>query len=183
MKGRTGLALVLLFVFWTEPLAIYAQQRKASSAKTATLSFGAGIVMNSGDVKPAARGDFYLLDRDLIQILTEEGYVPKYDVTSFGLTYKVASLLKPGEVEQYLQAHSIPKDSPEIRSIESVHKHTIDSTITNFGGKGKFAVRPGTYYLFGVSIIGSSTIVWSVKVNLLNDQTITLDNRNAAGIL
>jgi hypothetical protein len=67
--------------------------------------------------------------------------------------------------------------------LETFKKHVAYSTVTDFGGKGRFSVPAGSYYLFGYSNFGDQLIAWSMKINLTSDQSITLDNRNAAGIM
>lgn len=148
---------------------------KVAVEENGTLSFETGLVMKSGDVKPVARATFYLLDKDLENILTSSGFRSEGGssiLSTFALKYVSRQL------EQLRGASVTTFD----KTMESVKPHIIASTTTDFGGKGQFSsVKPGTYYLMHVGEIGRNVVLWNLKVELKAGQnSLTLDQNNAA---
>jgi len=138
-----------------------------SIPKSCALSFEAGVVMKSGDVKRIAREDFYLLDQSFEQILGAKN-----------LDKRPADLLVWGKIAPELGWKSPTADLP----VPEWSKHVISRTISDFGGKGTLTAPPGTYWLFSYATIGKNAIFWNLKVALTANQSITLDNHNAGGI-
>jgi len=174
------ISLLLLFIAATvRPLG--SKQRAAGTANN-TLSVEAGIVMKSGDVKPVARQEFYLLDRDPSGIPEIwDANVPTaqrssgLQLVSLGLVLEIAKKACPTTDERLASA------CPQL---EAFRKHTVASIITDFSGKGKFTGPARVYYLFSYVNIGNNQIAWSMKIDLTRGgQAIILDNRNAAGII
>jgi hypothetical protein len=133
------------------------------------LTFDAGLVMRSGDVKQVAREEFRLLSRSLIDILRDAQFdVAKYHLSGFGLSYKMG-LGKAND--------------PETVAGDLVRKYTITSTVTDFSGKGHLTAPVGMYYIFAISTLGDNIVIWNFKIDLKIDQSITLDQNNAAEAL
>src|SRR5207237_730142 len=68
------LILIAVIIAVVLPIESNAQKRKAKITKSSinqkgNLNIEAGIVFNSGDVKPVARAEFYLLDKDADEII------------------------------------------------------------------------------------------------------------------
>jgi hypothetical protein len=167
---RSNTATLLVLVLCAAGVA-YPQQ----PAPKYTLSFETGLVLKSGDVKPVARVDFYLLNRDPGNIakITFERNVQQLiaKVTGDPVPAFPGFFCKPGDTKLEYQG-----------TCDIFRKNRVATTVTDFGGKGKFTVPPGTYYLFGYATIGINQVVWNVKVTLTRDESIVLDNRNAASI-
>jgi hypothetical protein len=173
--------------------AMYSQEKAAvPTVQTYTLSFESGVVMKSGDVKPMARQDFYLLNRSLTEIELEwdlyfkarfgPGSTAKKTgapveegvrAVATGLMLKTAMLACP-TTDKAL--------APFCPQLDAFRKYVVASTVTDFSGKGRFTVPAGTYYLYSYGSVGNSDIAWNVKVDLTSDKAVILDNRNAAGI-
>ena len=143
--------------------------------QTSTLSFETGLVMKSGDVKPVARGTFYLLDNNLENILRSSGFQASGGspiLATFALKY----------VSRQLELLRGSSSTVFDRAMESVKPHIVANTTTDFSGKGQFSsVAPGTYYLMHVSEIGRNVVLWNLKVDLKPGQnSVTLDQNNTA---
>jgi hypothetical protein len=145
-----------------------------------TLALEVGLVFNSGDVKPVARTDFFLLDKSFPSIVMEAGVVPieKYSVPSHTPEEKV--LFGFG---MSLRTR-VPDDLIEFGSKAkgAVKPHVLYTVTTDFGGKATFQhVRAGTYFLMGYTAAGGSFAIWNMPVTIKNGKmSIILDNKNAA---
>src|SRR5439155_9310670 len=129
------------------------------STQTHTLSFETGVVLKSGDVKPIARADFQLLDRDLTDILDAAGY-PRTLIPSAVFVFWRDQISRDLKFER-------PQHIALFQAaIEAIHAHSLASTVTDFSGKGQFKMTAGTYYVYGSAEIVRNVIVWSVKVDL-----------------
>jgi len=164
------LILIAVIIAVVLPIESNAQKRKPKITKSSVnqkgnLNIEAGIVFNSGDVKPVARVEFYLLDKDADEIIKEandDGISLK--TITFALNYPI--LLPDG-----------------IQGIMSVIKpHIVSSTTTDFQGKAKFpSVKAGNYYLFGFVKAGKSSLVWNLDTTIKSGvNSVILDNKNAA---
>jgi len=133
----------------------------------ATLSIEAGLIYESGDVKPVARTTFYLLDEDLRIILKPFGETP-------GTLGSMMDLLRA-----LSEGSSIDKEYSQIKS--AIESHVIASVITDFNGKAKFeSLAPGTRFLYGEFHAGRERVAWNVRVELTagKDTAVNLDNSN-----
>jgi hypothetical protein len=138
--------------------------------KEGVVSLEAGLVFQSGDIKPVARTTFYLLDESAVKLMRQAGVKSsggeKSDVSIAG-AYGISS-----------KYSNNPNAS---RANELIKKHSIQSVTTDFGGKAKFNPVPqGKYYLFGISSTPKGFAIWDMKVDLNSAETsVTLDQNNA----
>lgn len=138
--------------------------------KEGVVSIEAGLVFQSGDIKPVARTMFYLLDESAVKLMRQSGVKSsdggKSDIAIAG-AYGISS-----------KFNNNPNAS---RANALIKKHSIQSVTTDFGGKAKFPPVPqGSYYLFGISSTPKGFSIWDVKINLNATETsVTLDQNNA----
>lgn len=166
---------------------VQAQTKKGSragkqSAKTSTVadkssivSIETGVVLESGDVKPVARTQFYLLDDSLENILSDAGLERLQSSSSLVQTLAAS----------YYGSRKRGMSDPSITKADEAIKPHIKATVTtDFNGKGQFpSLKPGTYYLMGVGKFAQSIVIWDLKADLKAGQNaITLDQENAATV-
>ena len=138
--------------------------------KEGVVSFEAGLVFQSGDIKPVARTIFYLLDESAVKLMRQAGVKSsdggKSDIAIAG-AYGISS-----------KFDNNPNAS---RANALIKQHSIQSVTTDFGGKAKFPPVPqGSYYLFGISNTPKGFSIWDLKINLNAAETsVTLDQNNA----
>ncbi len=157
----------------------YANKNLFEKKGESTLSLDTGIIFRSGDIKPVARTEFYLLDKGLVDALLEKGYsYNNKKVTDPYLIY----IQFLSSAEYYNSTDDSRERFDLIWSI--LRPHVIQSVTTNFDGKAIFKeIPPGQYYLMGLTKIGQNSIIWNVEVNLSpGDNSFTLDQNNAAYI-
>lgn len=153
---------------------------QAINKQKGSLSIEAGLVFQSGDVKPVARTTFYLLDADLAQILREAGITPpdkpsnNSEATDNDFIVSFAFANRYATLEKY-QAFLLAATA-------AIKPHIIQSITTDFTGKAVFeSVPEGAYYLVGVATPAKAIVAWNLKVTVKAGQTsITLDQNNAA---
>ncbi len=150
---------------------------KVIPSKTVVLNLEVGVVMQSGDAKPVARTEFYLMDGDPSEILAARGItrIDEYRNTKpvtandVGLAILYSSL----EDEQKLLGNAMPV----------LKQHTIKLLETDFSGKASVNDVPiGKYYLFGATSVGKSKIIWNFPVDITLDIKVTLDQNNAVQV-
>jgi hypothetical protein len=146
--------------------------------KNATLSFEAGLVFKSGDVKPVARTDFFLLDEDLGKILKDAGLQPPRTFTTDRpleeqLVDAFASSIVFSILDEYKAFYPA--------ATAALQPHIVQNVTTDFTGKASFQPAvAGTYYLMGVMKTPRGYAVWNLKVDLKPGQNaVTLDQNNA----
>ena len=159
------------------------------------LSVEAALVLKSGDVKPVARTEFLLLNKDFEIILQESNFlsdIPQKLKEPF-------SKIKPIDafsmlMETTREAERTKYDSPArtadleavgfsvVKAITATRSHVAYTTTTDFQGKAQFSdVKPGEYYLFGYTQIGKSVVTWNLKTSVKSGQnSVTLDQNNAS---
>jgi hypothetical protein len=151
-----------------------------------TLSMEAGLVYRSGDVKPVARNEFYLLDDDAEKILRDAGIKKKGRLThwkevSFVNSYAAAKLC----VSRVTRCPAL-KDSWDFArdADNALRPHIAKSVTTGFDGKAGFEPVPaGTYYVMGVYLREDSFVSWNVKVDLKSEaEQVILDQNNSSMI-
>jgi hypothetical protein len=140
---------------------------------TSILSLEAGLVFQSGDIKPVARTEFHLLDESLTKILRDAGVQPRpgdRDTSDRGIVFSYGLARKFGGDQ------NLP-----VGVQEAVTKHIVATTTTGFDGKAKFnAVPQGTYYVFAMASTPKGFVIWNVKVELSSaEAAVTLDQNNA----
>jgi hypothetical protein len=134
---------------------------------TGALSIEAGLVFESGDVKPVARTQFYLLDEDLRVILKP-----------FGET--------PGTLGSQLDFLSAFSDSENAKANyaklkAAIEPHIVATATTGFDGKAKLAdLSPGTRFVYGETQVGRTRVAWNLRVEIKpgTDTAVILDNSN-----
>ena len=139
-----------------------------AAPQTGTLALEAGIIYKMGGNQPVARTEFMLLDKSLEAILTEAGMDPG----------------RTGILSNYAFAVQYPSQYPGVaqRAREAIQPHIIQSVSTDFSGKAQFTdIKPGNYYLFGLSSTRKGFAIWNTPVEVKPGQnTIFLDQNNAA---
>ena len=174
------LSFFILAVSLSLTSVVNAQKKKVTTTKKTSvgakgsLSVEAGLIYKSGDVKPVARVEFYLLDDDLENILKEAGVK---DSTLSGIP----------RVKNFAFLHSLNRSYGVDRKIEgedAIKQHIVAQMTTDFSGKGEFQnVKTGKYYLMGIGGTGKQVVLWNLPIDIKSgSQSITLDNKNAAAI-
>ncbi|BCG47158.1 hypothetical protein GEOBRER4_n1981 [Citrifermentans bremense] len=152
------------------------------------ISVEAGLVYKSGDVKPVARTEFYLLDESLIEIFKKENIISTLSVddpndpTSILFEF---SAVHNGYDELQDENRGVKEMKYNYRkAIQAIAPHIVYKGTTSFSGTLKFEnIKPGAYYLMGVcKTAGKGTgALWNYKVDTQNSETIIiLDQNNAA---
>lgn len=139
--------------------------------QNSVLSFDTGLVFKSGDVKPVARGTFYLLDESMESIMKQTGFQAPKDKTFLDV---LAIMYHGRRIQTYNNAFN--------NAMNLIKPHVIATITTDFSGKAEFSSVPsGTYYLFGINQLFDNVVVWDLKVDLKSGrQSVTLDQNNAA---
>jgi hypothetical protein len=158
----------------------------AQSKIQSTLSIEAGLVYKSGDVKPVARSEFYLLDDDAEKILKDakiekKGKLRNWKEVSLLDAYAASKLC----VSRLTRCPALRDSWDLVRDADSALKsHIIKGATTGFDGKASFeAVPAGTYYVMGVYLRDESFVSWNVKVELKSEaQQMILDQNNSSMI-
>jgi uncharacterized lipoprotein YehR (DUF1307 family) len=158
----------------------------APSKIQSTLSIEAGLVYKSGDVKPVARNEFYLLDDDAEKIIKEagvekKGRLKKWKEISWLDSYAAAKLC----VNRLTRCPAL-KDAWDLVNdvTEALKPHIVKSLTTGFDGKASFEpVTSGTYYVMGIYLRDEGFVSWNVKVELNSaSQQLILDQNNSSMI-
>lgn len=145
---------------------------RPASSRTTILSLEAGLVFQSGDIKPVARTEFHLLDESLSKILRDAGVQPR----SGGDNSDHDIIFSYGLATKYGTESNVPSGVQD-----AIKKHIVQTTTSDFGGKAKFNPVPqGTYYVFAIASSPKGFVIWNVKVELTSaEASITLDQNNA----
>lgn len=124
------------------------------SSDSASVSLEAKVSNRSGDIVPVKAEKFYLLDKDLENILRDADLEDK---TGQGLlnTFGV-SVLYP---ERYNDTRK--------KALDEINKHIVYETLTDATGKAQMKnVKPDRYYLFGITKTKTGFAVWSSPVTI-----------------
>lgn len=151
-----------------------------SGRKNSVLAVEAGLVYKSGDVKPVARTEFYLLDDHLGKILQQAGLEPERMSSNDGRDPAESLVFSYGLATVY---SSLPDQQAFfLKAQEAIKPHIIETVTTDFGGKAQFSsVAAGTYYLMGVARTPNGMALWNLRVDMKAGQnSVTLDQNNAA---
>lgn len=139
-----------------------------SAPQTGTLSIEAGIIYKMGGNQPVSRTEFRLLDQSLETILTEAGVPP-------GNT---------GVLSSYAFAMQYPSQFPGVaeRAQAAIKQHAVQTVSTDFSGKAQFTdVKPGNYYIMGLSGTRKGFAIWNLPVEVkVGQNSVLLDQNNAA---
>ncbi len=134
----------------------------SSQTQVATVPADKGLVVvdakvatKSGSVQSVKNEKFYLLDKDLEEVLSEANLEPIEGQSlsnSFGL------------------AVMYPDRYPEFKNdaLNAIKKHIKYNATTDGGGKASMKdVKPDSYYLFGITKSGSGFAIWSSPVSII----------------
>lgn len=176
-----------------------AKLQQPETAKTAMLPIEVALIFNSGDVKPAARTDFVLLDEDLNVILkpfpslgtVSNNWEKGPPITAYSFDREIRHM--EGEVRaiseltryglRHISGERAAEVMAEVQEIrKSVAAHVIASVITDLTGKATFEGLPaGRSFLFGTYETGNNRMSWYMPVDLkpgMNPK-LTLSNDNS----
>jgi hypothetical protein len=107
------------------------------------LEIQAGLTYRSGDTKPVATTDFFLLKESLASIISQYGFK---DAGDFFTKLVVERMVKPGKAVEAYNA-MVAKSVARVR--------------TDFSGKGQFEnISAGEYFIVGMANYGRSYVVW-----------------------
>jgi hypothetical protein len=183
----------------TDSNAVISKTLESKNGK-GIVSIEAAVVSESGDVKPVARTNFFLLDTSFENILKESNFksnLPKELVdhmsksgqeigekTSLVSMFAIIfgqSKYKDGDNQQQraLRDGYVKAISQVIKTAES---HSTYVGKTDFQGKAQILdVEPGRYYLFGFPTTGEKTPpIWNIGIEVSSGQnSIVLDQDNS----
>ncbi len=142
----------------------------------------AGLVFNSGDVKPVGRATFYLLKENPSKLLLTQAHLDVFnsDNSRFGGNQTLDKWSMYGAV-LYMDGSLTPNFALAIK--KSIDAASVAQTTTGFDGKASFeAVPAGDYFLFGYYKFGKQTTYWSLPVTVkAGANKVVLDNDNMRG--
>jgi hypothetical protein len=128
-----------------------------------------GIIYSMGGAQAVAREDFYLLNKDAVQIWEDAGLLEGIkNENDFMLSF-----LKAVRVQV---TRGIPS-----KFTETLKPHIIKTTTTDFEGNAAFEGAPqGEYYIYGKAETRGGYAIWNYKVSTNpENKTVILDNKNA----
>lgn len=130
------------------------------SADRGTAVVQAKITTKTGGVQSVKNEKFYLLDKDLEEVLDDAGID---DETGQGLRNAFGlSVLYP---DRYGDTRS--------KALNAIGKHTKYSGTTDAAGKALIRdIKPDTYYLFGIVKTRSGFAIWSSPVTITPGENI-----------
>ncbi len=129
-----------------------------------TVDIEAKIATKSGAIEPVQKEKFYLLDKDLQSILSDADIQDETGQglnTAFGL-----SVVYP---DKYRETNK--------KSLDAINKHVKYDVLTDASGKAQMKdVKPGSYYLFGITKTRNGYAIWSSPVAIqTGDNKLVLD--------
>jgi hypothetical protein len=140
----------------------------------------AGLVFKSGDVKPVARTNFYLLKDNAEKIIVTQEHLNLYnqEIARFGS--KPKTLDKWGMYEAVLYMNGRIAPSFAIAAKKSLESSKVASTTTGFDGKATLEdVDIGDYFLFGDYQIDKQATYWNIPVSVkAGTNKVILSNDN-----
>lgn len=145
---------------------------KNDDGGNANLQIQAKVQFLDNKVRPAGFTEFFLVDRDLSDILSEEGIRPPVqDGIQSHAEYWARSVQR---------GYQFPGIAAKIRN--ALARASLRRIKTNSLGIGNVDdLVDGNYYLIGASTLGQVGVVWSSQVSLNNgDNIINLDLKDAA---
>lgn len=132
----------------------------AEAPDTGTAVIDAKIATETGSPQVVKNEKFYLLDESLESILNDTDLEPLNGQTlinSFGL-----SVLYPDRYREFNR-----------EALRAINDHIKYDTLTDAGGKGQMkGVKPGSYYVFGVTKTDRGFAVWSSPVAINAGQNV-----------
>lgn len=175
MVKLISILLALLFSLWMASCSQSSPPHGAKNtsdlpqhAESGSLAIEAGLILRSADVKPVARVEFSLLNRDLETILAQSDYMlelPKDMKKIFANMIQKTSekhvgvltmLVKKSGNDEVKNLELLTQFKYSIaRAVTATKPFVVQSVTTNFQGKARLSNIPaGTYYLFGYSNVG-----------------------------
>jgi hypothetical protein len=187
MKNTSILTLCLLITF-TASISFGQKARPRSNAakpKTATkavakgnLELEAGLIFNSGDVKPVGRATFYVLKENAEKvILTQEMLNIFNQESTYGKKDSLDKWSLYGAI-LYMDGRYTPNYA--IAAKKALDTASVSSGTTGFDGKVTIPNIPiGNYFIFGYYTVGKQTTYWNTPVSIkAGANKLVLDNDN-----
>ena len=139
---------------------------------SANLQIQAKVQFLDNKIRPAGFTEFFLVDRDLSEILSEEGIKPPSQQGIQSHAEYWARSVQRG--------YQFPGIAAKIRN--ALARSSLRRIKTNSLGVGNVdALSDGQYFIVGASTLGQVGVVWSKPVSLYNgDNIISLDLKDAA---
>ena len=148
-----------------------------------TISIEAGLVYQSGDVKPVARTTFYLMDNQTSNILRDANVKPQATTSLGSAGIEAGTPEFTFGVDLAHGAKDSPNEEPGFfgAAMEAIRPHIIQTVTTAFSGKASFKPVPTkTYYIMGAKATPNGFAMWDLRVDLKPGQnSIILDQNNA----
>jgi hypothetical protein len=163
-----NLLIILLLSFVSLTSCSKTEQKIEEKPVEYKIPIKVAIIYSMGGVQAVAREDFYLLNKDAVQI------------------WKDAKLLEGMKDENDFMMRILlddlvaTKDKPS-KFIETLKPHTVKMTTTDFEGNAVFENVPqGEYYIYSRTKTRGGHAIWNYKV-LTNpeNKTVILDSKNA----
>lgn len=165
-----------------EPTISKVKEPVAAPVKMGSVDLEAGLVFNSGDVKPVGRATFYLLKEDASKIVLTQSHLDAHnvDIGRFGRTETLDKWSMYGAV-LYMDGSLSPTFA--LAAKKALDAASVGQTTTGFDGKATFQNVPvGDYFLFGYYKFGKQTTYWSLPVTVkVGANKVVLDNDNMRG--
>lgn len=132
----------------------------SATSDSASVTLEAKISNRAGNITPVRAEKFYLLDESLESILRDAEIKDESGggvINAFGL-----SVLYP---ERYSETNK--------NALNEINKHIVHDTLTDSTGKAQMKnVKPGSYYLFGITKTKNGFAVWSSPVSINPGQNV-----------
>jgi uncharacterized protein YdeI (BOF family) len=156
-------------------------EAKPAPVRTGKIDLEAGLVFNSGDVKPVVRADFYLFKDNAEKIVITQKHLDLYnqEIVPRGTTETLNGWSMYGAV-LYMNGRLTPSFAVAVK--KSLESSSVASSTTGLDGKATLEDVPvGDYYLFGYYKFGRETAYWNIPVSVkpgTNKIILSNDNMN-----
>ncbi len=125
-----------------------------------SVSLEAKIATKSGNIQSVRNEKFYLLDKDLDNILSDANLsdeTGQSTTTAFGMSIVFPD--KYGDTRK--------------KALDAINRHIKYNVTTDSSGKAEMkSVKPGSYYLFAITRSGNGYAVWSSPVSIVPGQNV-----------
>ncbi len=144
----------------TDPSSVQTVPGESVASNKGAVVVNAKVSTRTGGVQPVKNEKFYLLDKDLDEILEDAGIE---DETGQGLRNTFGlSVLYP---ERYGTIRQ--------KALSAIARHTKHSSLTDAAGKALMnGVDPGSYYLFGITKTRNGFAIWSSSVTITTGENL-----------
>ena len=168
--------LVLVFLFVCFTACNKAEQKTEQKTIQHNIPIKVAIIYSLGGAQAVAREDFYLLNKDAIQIWKQGGLMN--DVKIGDSTMSGEKLFKIYFMADRINVIDNKKPS---KYFEPLKPHVVKTVTTDFEGDATFeSVPEGNYFIYGVTETRGGYAVWSYQVSTNENKTVLLDNKNAS---